>query len=184
MAMNKEDMTSAIIEACQNENTPQGAMIKFSDTVKTYIEDNCEITYSWNGIFIPPLPAPPVVDTITSFKASISFTQFQLVNPIGADATTARMHLGTQLTSILSSILLTTITPVDPTFVIAYNPLLPVPMSLPPDANLNTPILAMEHFCDQIITGIKAMINVTPAMGSHITFTAPTGIGAIMTSIE
>lgn len=182
MAMNKEGMASAIIEACKDKSKPVEAMDAFALAMKTYIEDNCEITFSWAGVLTPPFPAVPIPDPALSFKASISFADFVLTNPTGVDATTARAFFGTLIVPQLVAGL---ITPVDSAFIVACPPLLPMPMLLTPDSNLKTPIEAMKHFCGQVITVIKSMKNIIATPGTHVVPPPYIGTGtAVMTLIE
>lgn len=175
MAMDKSGMAKAIIDEMANTKIekPEDAMKAFSKALKTYIEDNCEIEFSWVATLPPPTPTP---DPLTSYTGKITFPTFNLSNP--KDMFT----FGPLLTkAIFGGIILPGDT-APPTLVIPPAKLLPIPF-ITTQSNADNQKEAMEYLAEEIIKGMKKMVNPKPIPGTNPPYTVPAP-GAIMTSIS
>jgi len=173
MAMNKGDMAKAIIDALKDIDDPSKAMSEFSKALKGYIEDNCEISYSWIATMPPPTPTP---DPMTSFDATVTFPVFSIPNPPDMAA------LGPLILAQIAGGLINPVKSKAPTLVVPPGMFLPIPfMTSQSDADNQKD--AMENLADEIISGMKKMINPTPNPGVNPPYVVPTP-GAIMTGIS
>ena len=170
MAMNKADMAKAIIDGFDEPEKPAEAMGQFADSLKVYLEGAIEVDYSWTATLPPPTPT---TDPTTSFTSSVKFPVFSLANPPDIAAFGPLI-----MTAVVGGLIL----PDDPTFIIPPGMFLPIPFMIT-QSDADNQKDAMEYICDEIITGIKAMINPVPLPGVHLIYTIPTP-GAIMTGIS
>ena len=172
MAMNKNDMANAIIkemDTISKDSSPTDSIKTFSNAIKTYLEKNMEINFSWSAIMPPPASTP---DTTTSYVGTIKFISFTLPNPPKLEL------LGVLLPSLLASGLIT-----PPTgFLVPPTVLLPIPFKISLSKKKKRKDVYIS-LCKEIISGIKLMINPIPLPGIHASFVVPTP-GAIMTSIK
>jgi len=178
MAINKTDMAQEIIDAMaavpfdpDNQPSPQDYMTEFGTAMKTYLENNLEVSYSWTATTPPPASVP---DPVTSFDASVTFPTFTLTSP--ADISLFGPMIQLQLAGAI-------ITPDDPTFILPPGTFLPVAPIVVTQSGKDNTKDAIEFLCDQVIISLKTWINPTPIPGTHLTFVTPTP-GAIMTSIS
>ena len=165
MAMVAEDLKIAIQDAFATppEDATE-AQSTFGNAVKDYLEENCEITYAWVGANPSSTPDPTV-----TFTAKPTWTTFSLA-PF-ADFTLWMAGLS----AIVATALLT---PDDTTFLLTGMTFGLVPI-VGIQSGLDDPDEAMLDVCEQIIDGVKLMINLVPSVGSHSAFTGT----ATMTSI-
>lgn len=121
----------------------------------------------------PPTSSP---DPVVTFNAHVSFASFSVGNP--AD-------LSAWALSLQSAIMGATIEPdtaVPPFSLPPMTFLLTGPLVLTQSMEDTDYVSALQHICDELITWIKTLINPTPVVGTHGTFTVPAP-GAIMTTI-
>ena len=176
MAMDKAQMANAIINALSNIDDPDKARAEFSKAIQNYLQDNMEIEFIWSAT-LPP-PSPPTPDTVTSYTGKISFPVFSL--PPIPDMVALGPLVTLQLVGGL-------ITPnvqagAPPTLVVPTTTLLPIPVLLT-QSNADNQKDAMEHFCKELIDGIKKMVNPVPLPGINPPYVLPAP-GAIMKKIS
>ena len=176
MAMDKTTMANAIKAGFVDATVPAvpaTAMSEFSAALKTYIEGNAVFTFSW----VAALPVPPFTpDPIVTYTGNIAFAAFSIANPSNMAA------FGPLITTAVVGGLVNPDIVVPP-FVVPPLSLLPVPMVIT-QSGLTDQQLALEAMSDEIITGIKAMINPAPLAGTHLPYVSPpTPPGAVMTGI-
>ncbi len=183
MAMDAQGMANAIKDAMDNEvQALNGDMSKasssafasaFDNALKTYIEDNCEITYSWVGVSPPPGSTP---DPVTTFKATVSYPTFQIGNPPDFPGWCILLQA-----AILTAVI--TPEPTTPPFTLGQLAfLLNTPLVMTQSGEAEDYVKALEDVCSQIITWMKTLLNVIPVPGFHGPYNASPG--AIMTKIE
>lgn len=171
MAMDKGALARKIKNELLNVDTHETAMIKLATAIKDYVESKCEITFTWNGIMPPPANT---VDPITSYKGKVKFPLFKITSPPSIQA------LGLILaTEFVKGI----ITPKQVGFVLPPTNFKYVPIIIT-ESKADNQTDALEHISGEIIDGLKKMINKKPLLGSHASFTAPSGTGAVMVSIK
>lgn len=172
MAMIASDMKDAIkseMDSIESGAEPSVYASAFDSAVSTYIEDNCELNYSWTATDTVPTPDPTI-----SFTASLSFPSFNIGNAPSIEAWAVLLQA-----AIMSAV----IVPDDSTFLLPPMTFLLTSPLVIPQSMLTDPDEAMEFVCDKIVTWIKTLINPTPVAGTHLTYTIPTP-GAIMLSIS
>ncbi len=172
MAMIASDMKDSIkaeMDSVESGSEPSVYASAFDSAVSTYIEDNCEINYSWTATDAVPTPDPTV-----SFTASLSFPSFTIGNAPSIEAWSLLLQ-----TAIMTAI----IVPDDSAFLLPPMIFLLTSPLIIPQSMLTDPDEAMEFACDKIVTWIKLLINPVPVPGTHLTYTIPTP-GAIMLSIS
>jgi len=175
MAMDKSGMAQALIDGMKDVDDPSKAMKAFADAMKGYIEDNCEIQYSWTATLPPPPANTGLPDPTTSFVSSIKYPAFPLASPPAFEA------FGPMITAAIITGIITH--PTDPPpFAIPPGVLLPIPIILT-QSKADNQKDAMEHLANEVINGMKKMINPAPLPGVHGTYVIPTP-GAIMTKIS
>ena len=160
MSMNASDMKAAIIKEINKEaGSAANANKKFGDAILKYIVDNMEITYGFSGT------NPSGVTEVTTFKASLSGSGTLAVSG------TFELFLVTLATLIKTSI---TISPATG-FILAPMTFNPAGVIVSVKSGLDDPDKAMEKFCSDIITSLKASFpNPAPASGSHGAFSGST----------
>ena len=167
MPMDKTSMANFIKSSMLGLRHPSLALPKLSFAMKTYIETNCQISYSWSP------------DPITSYVARVTFPTFNITLPITSDPITALAALSLSITTSVNSGI---ITPADPTFIVTPGTFLPTPLFLTL-SKISKQQEALEHLCDEIIRWLKQKVNSVPLLGTHLTFVVPFP-GAVMTSIS
>lgn len=83
MAINAQELNTRIIAAFEtynageykNEKNTPGHLKILGDTMKAYLEEKTEITYTWAAVLPPPAATP---DPVTSFKSTVSFPVFDV----------------------------------------------------------------------------------------------------------
>jgi len=86
-------------------------ILDLNNVIKSYLETNCDVTYSWDGIN----PSDSSVDGVTEFVANPVFSSFNLTIPVTDNAVFA---LNQFAISITSQVFGGVMQPVDPTFVL------------------------------------------------------------------
>lgn len=143
----------------------------FDGAVKTYIESNCQIMYSWSAT-LPPTASTP--DPVVSFTASVSFASFSIGTP--TDIASWGALLAAQIIG-------GTIAPDDTSFILPPMTFLAgLPLVVTQSGEGSNYLLALTHVCGEIINYIKSLVNTVPVPGTHPPYTVPTP-GAIMTTI-
>ena len=156
MAMVPADLKDAIKTAMDSEKPDNAidAQKVFGDELSKYLIENCEIEYAWVGA--DPVPSP---DPVTSFIATPTWITFPLL-PVPS------FELWfVSLSTLIQTAILEPETSVPPFL------LTPLTFGIVPmvgvQSGLTDPDDAMLDVCEQIIDGIKLMINPIPATGTH-----------------
>jgi hypothetical protein len=144
--------------------------------IAKYLCKNTDLIYSWSGI----MPgAPPTPDSVAMYQTK-NVSGDILLYPTGTlDPVTTGIILGKQITDGIK------------TFIITANPTwLVTPGKFKASPNIVLPPTAMSEFSRHwllwatvIINTYRTYINPSPLMGTHGSFLAPPGAGAVMTSI-
>ncbi len=159
----KFDALTDSIDWAGGEKPEAGAYNQeFDSALKSYLEDNLEVRYSWGAT--NPSGSP---DPATSFTAHITYSSFDIGTPDSFSAWGAMIKDVVVAGSVL---------PDDASFVLPAMKLNSgVPLVLVQGGDL-------ENICSQICTWIKTCVNPTPVAGVHGAFTVPSP-GATMVQI-
>lgn len=139
------------------------------EALRDHIINNCEITYAWVAVD----SATGTPDPISSFTATPSYVSF-LLTP-SADFRTWFISLsGAIQTAILNA------ETQAPPFVFP----LPLTFGIIPligvQSGLSDPDAALLDVCNQIITGIKKMVNLSPNPGTRGTYVGTASMASII----
>jgi hypothetical protein len=180
MPLSPNGLANEIMNAMKgltDKNASGMMMVKLGQAITKYLTKNTMVMYSWSGIMpgTPPVPDPVVMYSTTQIVGSINLRPTNVPDPV-----THGILLGKQITDG------------NKTFQIMPAPTWTVPpggfLCAPPIILPPTPIKdAYQYWLAQstvILTFYKAWIKPTPLMGSHTTFLAPPGVGAIMSMIS
>jgi hypothetical protein len=152
-------------------------MPKLGQAITKYLTKNTMVTYSWSGIMpgVPPVPDPVVMYTTTQIVGNITLSPTGAIDPV-----THGMILGKQITDGIKTF---QIMPA-PTWTVPPGSFLCAPQIILPPCPMSDTYQYWLSQSTVILTFYKAWIKPTPLMGSHTSFLAPPGAGAIMTMIS
>ena len=155
VAEDLKDLIKSRMDTEQPDNSISAQLV-FGTALKDYLEENCEINYSWIAVDPGGIPDPQI-----TFICNPAWIYFPLAPVPNFNAWVLSLSLIIQ-TSLFEVIqepaeIPFTLTPL--TFGII--PIVAV------QSGLSDPDEAILDICDKIIDGIKLMINVTPATGTH-----------------
>lgn len=139
----------------------------FDNALKNFIQDNCQVIYSWTAVNSVPNPDPT-----TSFQASVNYASFSVGNQTDINAWSL---------AVSNQVLGGVITPDDSNFVVTPGSFLLTTPLVIPQSGLTNADAAMLYACDKIVTWLKLLINPVPVSGTHLVQYVGTGI---MTSIS
>lgn len=173
MSLSISGLKSAMMSATLNKTSASSALTALGNAIADYIVANAEIAFSWNGIYDgSPDPVTSTTGEITSctitLTASGKDNQSEAItyleNEIVAGVTAAMFTVTASGFSVSSLALGIT--------------------GLSLDISGSNRDNAFNDFAEQIIDWITSYVNATPLLGSHGTYVAPPGTGAVMQSIS
>jgi len=173
MAVNKQDLYDILYKnLCDysesqsykdNMENPQHTKI-MADTMKSYFEDNIEITYGW---LAQTTSSPPISDPVTSFKSTVKFSPWDLSEPMTLEGLAAKIYasVATGVINHASG------------FTVALGSFLMCPLALPKHTNPEECLMKciVEPVCNWILT----LINPLSLSGSHAAYVGATTSMAI-----
>ena len=175
-------MTDAIISRIQvniTQETIMNTMSEVGHAIAEYIVGNTIVTFSWSGQKPNPGAPPPFLnDPVTSYSTTDLSGDFEL-HPTGTnDPVQSGIILGTEITQKVSTLL------VNPNSAWTVPPItLLCPTIVLTPSGTNNFRGHWTAWCSIIVPKVLLAINPSPLMGSHGSYTAPTGSGAVMTAI-
>jgi hypothetical protein len=169
-------MADFIIGEMRRGSSSQNIMEMMGHAMAKYLRDNTEVLFSWSGK-LPSDPYPP--DPETSYETADVQGDFYLVHTKTNNPQAAAGHLARQIQKECGNL---TVGPKEGWKVprIALNNHSPPPIQ---PTKSNDQLVSMRKLCAWIIAMYKTYINPAPLVGSHGSFTAPPGSGAVMQSI-
>lgn len=147
----------------------------YGNAIADYIRSNAEIVFSWNGI---QPGSPPVIDPVTSATGEFTSVTITLTPSSASTYGPGMSHFSLEVSAGMAAAL--------------YNvtqggfSISPGVYGIPPtvfSVSGDDRDAAFDDLCGQIIGWITGYVNTTPLLGTHGSFLAPPGVGAIMTAI-
>ncbi|MHC6202226.1 hypothetical protein ACYULU_03420 [Breznakiellaceae bacterium SP9] len=180
MALSSPGLANEIVTSVKGIDAKSMAskmLPEIGHAIARYLTKNTDVMYSWIGIQpgVPPISDPVVAYTTTQILGDITCSPTQTNDPIMHG-----MKLGKQITDGIKT----------------FQIMPAAGWVLPPGDFLCTPAIVLQPCMkpdiysywlfesDIILTFYKAWIKSVPLMGSHGTFLAPPGSGAIMSLIS
>jgi hypothetical protein len=170
------EIVNSIKSKITNQNAANQFMPELGHAIARYLTKNTSVLYAWSGIMpgSPPVPDPVVTYTTRQIVGDLVCSPTQAKDPV--------MHgikLGKQITDGIKTF---KIMPAAGWAVPPGGFLCAPPIILPPVPQKDI----YQYWLMQstiILTFYKAWIKPTPLTGSHGSFTAPPGAGAVMNLI-
>jgi hypothetical protein len=144
--------------------------------IAKYLCKNTDVVYSWSGMIpgSPPIPDPVITYTTKNISGDIILTPTGVLDPVMNG-----IILGRQITAGIKTFIIT-----------AASGWAVTPGKFRASPDIVLPPTAVADFSKHwllwaavIITTYITYINPSPLMGTHISYLAPPGAGAVMTSI-
>jgi hypothetical protein len=176
MALDPSEMASFIIGEMRHGASSQRIMEMMGHAMAKYLCSHTEVLFSWSG----KLPADPYTpDPVASYITMDVQGDFFLVHTKTNNPYAAARHLALQIQKECGKL---TIGPKEGWDVprIKFNNHSPPPIA---PTRSNDQVISMRRLCTWILNMYKTYINPTPLMGSHGSFFAPPGSGAVMQKI-
>ena len=174
MALDHIAMADYVITQMRSGASSQSILAKMGHAMAEYLCANTEVQFSWSGINSAP-SSDPVTSYITTDVIGDIFLEHPKTNNTGK----CHSHIAKQIQRDCGKF---TVGPAPGWSVPRINLNNHSPPPLGPTKS-NDQIISMRKMCNWVITMYKTYINPTALMGSHGSYTAPSGSGAVMTKI-
>ena len=180
MSLSADILKTKIKDAIEGMHSSAGdALSMLGDTLSSYIMENAQINFSWNGIqpATPPVPDPKVTTT-----GEIMGLSFQLTPSLATSQAEAINHLKSELITGLTAAQYN-ITEAGFTTVAMSMSTSPGISSLNISISGNDRDAALGQLANGVVTWITAQVPTGIILGSHGAFVAPAGTGGMVTAI-
>jgi hypothetical protein len=180
MALSPNGLASGIMNAMSGkvskDNMADKTMPELGHAIAKYLTKNTEVKYTWSGM-IPG--SPPTPDPATSYVTTNIVDDFICTPTLTLDSFLSGVKLGQQITDGIRNF---KISPAAGWLLPPGGFLCAPSIVLPPYPMLNS--FSYWQFQANIILGFyKAWIKPLPLQGTHGSYLAPPGMGAVMTLI-
>ena len=179
VASDLKDLIISDLSSITGLDTATTALNILEATISNYIMDNAVVSFAWNGIEVIP---PPVVDSTTTATGEIEGLVIDLTPSMATTQANALSHISGE---IITGVSAATYNITDIGFSTTPLPLSSAPTigSLSLNIFATTQDSAMLKFAQDIVDYITSLVPTAPVLGSHGSYTAPTGTGGTVTTI-